>query len=134
MEAFVCVSMPLHQILSFSLMELDRFTHTVPPRWIKFWITKSPIIFLAISAITFLVGLNIFAFSSHQVGSSPLCYLLSHMSLYLTSHYKSQFVANTTIAFTAFHTIGLFTITFWFFSRLKWNTLLFQCIRRNILW
>lgn len=37
------------------------------PFWIKVWFTKTPIVFLGISALAFVAGLNIFAYSSHQV-------------------------------------------------------------------
>lgn len=38
-----------------------------PPKPIELWLRKAPIVFLAISAAAFVIGLNLFPYSSHQV-------------------------------------------------------------------
>lgn len=45
----------------------DRYSNFKPPKYIDFWLTKAPIVFLAISAFAFIIGLNLFPYSSQQV-------------------------------------------------------------------
>ena len=48
-------------------MDLNRYDTTSPPWPIKLWLEKAPMIFLIVSALTFIVGLNLFAYLSSQV-------------------------------------------------------------------
>lgn len=50
-----------HHLHTFS------YTKFKPPKYINFWLTKAPIAFLAIAAFAFIVGLNLFPYSSGQV-------------------------------------------------------------------
>ena len=49
----------------------NRYDTTTPPWLIKLWLDKAPMIFLVISALLFVLGLNLFAYLSSQV-SVPL--------------------------------------------------------------
>ena len=48
-------------------MDPARYDAINPPWLIKLWLDKAPMIFLIISALTFIVGLNLFTYSSSQV-------------------------------------------------------------------
>ena len=48
-------------------MDLIRYDTIKPPWLIKLWLDKAPMIFLIVSALTFIVGLNLFAYLSSQV-------------------------------------------------------------------
>ena len=50
-----------------SLMDLVRYHTIIPPWLIKLWLDKAPMIFLIVSALMFIVGLNLFAYLSSQV-------------------------------------------------------------------
>ena len=49
------------------LMDLVRYDTINPPWLIKLWFDKAPIIFLIVSALMFIAGLNLFAYLSSQV-------------------------------------------------------------------
>ena len=49
------------------LMDLNSYDTINPPWLIKLWLDKAPMIFLIVSALTFIVGLNLFAYLSSQV-------------------------------------------------------------------
>ena len=49
------------------LMNLVRYDTINPPWPIKLWLEKAPMIFLIVSALSFIVGLNLFAYLSSQV-------------------------------------------------------------------
>ena len=49
------------------LIDLVRYDTINPPWLIKLWLDKAPMIFLIVSALTFIVGLNLFAYLSSQV-------------------------------------------------------------------
>ena len=49
------------------LMDLVRYDTINPPWPIKLWLEKAPMIFLIVSALTFIVGLNLFAYLASQV-------------------------------------------------------------------
>ena len=49
------------------LMDLNRYDTINPPWLIKLWLDKAPMIFLIVSALMFIVGLNLFAYLSSQV-------------------------------------------------------------------
>ena len=51
----------------YSLINTNRYDTTIPPWLIKLWLDKAPIIFLIVSALMFIVGLNLFAYLSSQV-------------------------------------------------------------------
>lgn len=47
-----------------------------PPKLIRMWLDKAPMILLIVAAVTFVIGLNLFAYLSLQVGFNYLrCYL-----------------------------------------------------------
>ena len=50
-------------------LPMDRIRYdTIKPPWlIKLWLDKAPMIFLIVSALMFIVGLNLFAYLSSQV-------------------------------------------------------------------
>ena len=48
-------------------MTQHRYDKTSPPLLIKLWLDKAPMIFLIVSALMFIVGLNLFAYLSSQV-------------------------------------------------------------------
>ena len=48
-------------------MDLIRYDTIKPPWLIKLWLDKAPMIFLIVSALMFIVGLNLFAYLSSQV-------------------------------------------------------------------
>ena len=48
-------------------MDPIRYDTVNPPWLIKLWLDKAPMIFLIVSALTFIVGLNLFAYLSSQV-------------------------------------------------------------------
>lgn len=52
------------------------------PSVIKLWFRKTPIVFMAISAVTFIVGLNLFAYSSHQVCIDFSAWILTNSCTY----------------------------------------------------
>ena len=52
------------------LMDLDRYDAINPPWLIKLWLDKAPMIFLVVSALMFIAGLNLFAYLSSQVSIS----------------------------------------------------------------
>lgn len=60
------------QLINTSL----RYDSRVPPILIGVWFDKAPMLFLAIAAVSFVIGLNLFAYFSLQV-----C-LLSFLSRY----------------------------------------------------
>ena len=49
------------------LMDPARYDAINTPWLIKLWLDKAPMIFLIVSALTFIVGLNLFAYLSSQV-------------------------------------------------------------------
>ena len=48
-------------------MDLIRYDTIKPPWLLKLWLDKAPMIFLIVSALMFIVGLNLFAYLSSQV-------------------------------------------------------------------
>ena len=48
-------------------MDPARYDAINPPWLIKLWLDKAPMIFLFVSALSFIVGLNLFAYLSSQV-------------------------------------------------------------------
>ena len=44
-----------------------RYYSAKPPRLIELWLDKAPMIFLIVAALTFIAGLNMFAYLSSQV-------------------------------------------------------------------
>ena len=50
-----------------SLMDLIRYDAINPPWLITLWLDKAPMIFLIVSALMFIAGLNLFAYLSSQV-------------------------------------------------------------------
>ena len=54
------------------LMDLNSYDTINPPWLMKLWLDKAPMIFLIVSALTFIVGLNLFAYLSSQVCISYL--------------------------------------------------------------
>ena len=49
------------------LKDQVRYDTINPPWLIKLWLDKAPMIFLIVSALMFIVGLNLFAYLSSQV-------------------------------------------------------------------
>lgn len=47
--------------------ENRRYDSRVPPKLIRMWFEKAPMLFLVIAAIAFVIGLNIFSYLSLQV-------------------------------------------------------------------
>lgn len=41
-----------------------------PPKAIRFWLVKGPMVLLVVAAVAFVIGLNLFAYLSKQVRSS----------------------------------------------------------------
>lgn len=60
--------MPLCRV-SFSNTDFHTFSYSnsKPGMFIDFWLTKAPMVFLVIAALAFIVGLNLFPYSSSQV-------------------------------------------------------------------
>lgn len=44
-----------------------RYDSRVPPKLIRMWFDKAPMLFLIIAAVAFVIGLNLFAYLSLQV-------------------------------------------------------------------
>ena len=61
----MCVCM--HSECAWALTVLPSYDGTRPPVLIRWWFDKAPIVFLILSALTFIVGLNLFAYLSSQV-------------------------------------------------------------------
>lgn len=55
--------------VSFSNTDFRTFSYSnsKPGMFIDFWLTKAPMVFLVIAALAFIVGLNLFPYSSSQV-------------------------------------------------------------------
>ena len=53
-------------------MDPNRYDTTSPPLLIRMWFDKAPIVFLIISALMFIIGLNLFAYLSSQVCKSSV--------------------------------------------------------------
>ena len=51
----------------YLLMDLNSYYTINPPWLIKLWLDKAPMIFLVVSALMFIAGLNLFAYLSSQV-------------------------------------------------------------------
>ena len=49
------------------LIDLNRYDTINPPWLIGLWLDKAPMIFLIVSALTFIVGLNLFSYLASQV-------------------------------------------------------------------
>ena len=127
-----CVSSRYWSSSGNAHLHIRRFTNTKPSKYVKIWLTKAPVAFLAISAVSFIAGLNCFSFSSNQVSILLTCYQL--FIYQCSSGEQGGAVSIATIALTAAHIIGIIAMLAWFVVRLEWNKTYFRCIRRNILW
>lgn len=47
-----------------------RYNSCAPPKLIRMWFDKAPMLFLIIAAVSFVIGLNLFAYLSLQVMKS----------------------------------------------------------------
>ena len=113
-------------------LHIRRFTNTKPSKYVKIWLTKAPVAFLAISAVSFIAGLNCFSFSSNQVSIVPTsCQLFINQC---APDEQGGAVSIAMIALTSAHIIGIMAMLAWFIVRLEWNKTYFRYIRRNILW
>lgn len=109
---------------------LCSYSNFKTPNYIGLWFSKAPIVFLAISAFSFMVGLNLFPYSSHQV---RIC-LLRNTSTLIRTYGQLRFVAIITNVFTALHVLGLMIVSSWFLVKSLWSSLWLQSVRRNLLW
>ena len=72
-------------------MDPNRYDTTSPPWLIRMWLDKAPIVFLIISALMFIVGLNLFAYLSSQVRRPPVhCIDILTTSRLLSCHYQQM--------------------------------------------
>ena len=68
-------------------MDLTRYDTINPPWLINLWLDKAPMIFLIVSALMFIVGLNLFAYLSSQVRIPlVLCVVLLRMNRHAMYH------------------------------------------------
>ena len=68
-----------------------RYDTTSPPWLIKMWLDKAPIVFLIISALMFIVGLNLFAYLSSQVRTPSVhCIQILTTNRLLSYHYQQM--------------------------------------------
>ena len=70
-------------------------------------------IFLVVAALTFIAGLNMFAYLSSQVSITAV------VRLYFSHTNQARYVSLSTNAITGAHTLCLFVVTAWFIYRLK---------------
>ena len=72
-------------------MDPNRYDATSPPWPIRVWLYKAPIAFLIISALMFMVGLNLFAYLSSQVCKSSVHRIaIWTTSRLLSCHYQQM--------------------------------------------
>lgn len=62
------------------------------PYVVIFWLQKTPMIFMAISAIAFIVGLNLLAYASHQVCLSPSPWTLSNRRIFWLADFCCNYI------------------------------------------
>ena len=85
-----------------------------PPRLIELWLDNAPMLFLIIAALTFIIGLNLFAYLSSQVRMSAI-----PRDSPSVDRKQARYVSLSTNAITGAHTLCLFIVTAWFIFRLK---------------
>ena len=93
---------------------LKRYDSAKPPRLIELWLDKAPMIFLIVAALTFIVGLNLFAYLSSQV-----CIKASVRSIPFIHTNQARYVSVSTNALTGTHIACLVVAIAWFIYRLK---------------
>ena len=72
-------------------MDPNRYDTTSPPWSIRMWFDKAPIVFLIISALMFIIGLNLFAYLSSQVCKSSVhCIAILTISRLPSCHYQQM--------------------------------------------
>lgn len=54
------------------------------------WLDGAPMVFLVISAVAFIIGLNLFAYLSHQVRQPPQSLLIQIMTYSSLDMFPSQ--------------------------------------------
>lgn len=116
-------------------MSLNEFSYNAPlepPKLIRLWLDKAPMVFLIVSAATFVIGLNLFAFLSLQVLSTLGC--CDEKSLTSYCPMQPYYVAFATSTLTGLHSACLFIVTAWFIYRLKYTSVWAQWIRDLIRW
>lgn len=63
----MCVTSSVCDVVEGADIMRIRYNSRVPPRLIRMWLDRAPMMFLIIAAISFVIGLNIFAYLSLQV-------------------------------------------------------------------
>lgn len=115
-------------------MSLNVFSYNAPrepPKLIRLWLDKAPMVFLIVAAAAFVIGLNLFAYLSLQVLSSLVCCDEKSLTAYPTQPY---YVALATSILTGLHSACLLIVTVWFIYRLKYTSVWAQWIRDLIRW
>lgn len=115
-------------------MSLNVFSYNAPrepPKLIRLWLDKAPMVFLIVAAATFVIGLNLFAYLSLQVLSTLGCCDEKSLSSYPMQPY---YVALATSTLTGLHSTSLLIVTAWFIYRLKYTSVWAQWTRDLIRW
>ena len=102
----------------WTLTTQERYDSAKPPHLIELWLDKAPMIFLVVAALTFIAGLNMFAYLSSQVS------IIAVVRLYFSHTNQARYVSLSTNAFTVAHSICLFIVAVWFIYQLKRETTL----------
>lgn len=66
-KSSMCVTSSVCDVAEGADIMRIRYNSRVPPRLIRMWLDRAPMMFLIIAAISFVIGLNIFAYLSLQV-------------------------------------------------------------------
>ena len=103
------------------MMDPIRYDAINPPWPIKLWLDKAPMIFLIVSALMFIVGLNLFAYLTSQV---RVALVLRVVLLRIIE--KARYVSLSTNVFTGAHSLCLFVVVIWFIYQLKRRSVLVQ--------
>ena len=112
-----------------------RYSSNAPPRLFKFWLDKSPMVCLIVSALTFVLGLNLFVYSSTQVCETPLIYPCPLCwKAYWWLSYQKRYVSLSTNFSTGLHVVCVTTVTIWFIYQLKKKSKWICAILRSLLW
>ena len=107
---------------------MNRYYSDTPPPLIRLWLEKAPLIFLVIAALTFIIGLNLFAYLSSQV-----CMPLFIEKIEPDIQNQLRYVSLSTNAFTGAHILCLLIVTTWFIYRLKHTSMMGRWIRTVLI-
>lgn len=93
------------------------------------WLDGAPMVFLVISAVAFIIGLNLFAYLSYQVRQPP-------QSLLIQNHDMKQprYVSLSTNILTGLLGSCILVVTSWFVYRLEYESKRVQRLRTFFTW